>query len=112
MTDTIIIIQWLALRNMRQLMQKTSWWGQTHFCIVVGISVSLTKLWSRARNVQSDTASGVVGQANSGGTVLPALSAGEILRWSVCLVLGLSPQSLRLGLLGKRLFKLGEALLH
>ena len=62
--------------------------------------------------VKSDTALGGIGQANSGVAGFPALSAGENSRWSVCLVLDLSSQSLRLGLLGKHLVKLEEALLH
>lgn len=63
---------------MPQLMQKTPWWGLIHFCIVVGIRQSNKTVESRSEYVRSVTVSGVAGQANTGVTVLPAMSASEI----------------------------------
>ena len=60
----------------------------------------------------SGTMSTVAGQANMGMTAPSTLSTGEGRRWSVCLALGLSPQSLCFGMLGNHLFKLGEVFLH
>ena len=75
--------------------QSTQWLIMNKLqIIIIGIhQMSLTRLWSRTLNVQSDTVLGVAGQANS--FPYSALHCRSVIwHWSACLVLGLSNFSL------------------